>query len=103
MIIVQGLTTSTLIEEISKGIQPMVSEAVRKEFKASIKCNKIIVRSKRHYSIKEVAEMCNVTGATVHQWAKIGRLTKIKVGRLTRFESKEVENLFQQIAKRKGL
>lgn len=42
-------------------------------------------------TVEEVAEYLRIRPTTVYEWAKSGKIPAVKMGRLWRFESEEIE------------
>ena len=51
------------------------------------------VHDSDYCTIQRVTENVKVTKATVHNWAKTGRIRKYKIGGRTLFKVSELENL----------
>lgn len=52
----------------------------------------------RQYTREQVAEMCHITLATLHNWVRAGRLHPVKVNGRVLFSEEEINNL---LARRK--
>lgn len=52
----------------------------------------------RQYTREQVAEMCHITLATLHNWCRQGRLHPVKVNGRVLFSEEEINNL---LARRK--
>ena len=50
----------------------------------------------RQYTREEVAEMCHITLATLHNWVRAGRLHPTKVNSLALFAEEEINNLLNR-------
>lgn len=47
--------------------------------------------SKQLYTAQELAELMKVSPDTIWRWGRQGKLRKVKIGRLVRFEMPETE------------
>lgn len=47
----------------------------------------------RQYTREQVAEMCHITLATLHNWVRQGRLHPVKVNGRVLFSEEEINNL----------
>ena len=52
-------------------------------------------KNSNFYSVKEVAEMFDVTTATVRNWVKNGSLRAIQVGSTVRFKREVIDTLIR--------
>lgn len=50
----------------------------------------------RQYTREQVAEMCHVTLATLHNWVRQGRLHPVKVNGRVLFAEEEINNLLSR-------
>jgi excisionase family DNA binding protein len=46
-------------------------------------------------TVVQVAEIMNVTGQTIHNWIKIGKLPAVKVARAVRIRRSDVDRLIE--------
>lgn len=60
-----------------------------------IKCHKAMQKNSNLYSVKEIAEMFDVTTATVRNWVKNGSLKAIQVGSTVRFKKEVIDTLIE--------
>lgn len=50
----------------------------------------------RQYTREQVAEMCHITLATLHNWVRQGRLHPVKVNGRVLFSEQEITNLLNR-------
>lgn len=50
----------------------------------------------RQYTREQVAEMCHITLATLHNWVRAGRLHPAKINGRVLFSEEEVNNLLKR-------
>lgn len=83
-------------EEIREGLKEMVREFLEPIIKDVIisampNSAPAVPAPPRYYTIREVCQMCNISEATLHNWAKAGCVQKIKDGKTVRMRAEDID------------
>lgn len=58
--------------------------------------------TKRYCSIKEVAEYMSLQAKTLYEWASLGRIPSIKIGRRVLFDLNDIDSLMASLKRGTG-
>lgn len=56
----------------------------------------------RYFGIKELSEYTSVPESTLYDWARIGKIPSIKIGRKVLFDKKEVDHFLEGLKRKKN-
>jgi len=88
-----GLTKAQLASFLTDELKPFIQEIKDLKNEVSELRNQLHSKHKELYTIDDIADLFNITKATVHNWVKEGKLIKYKVGGRTQFKRADVEKL----------
>ena len=87
LIILQGLTIEQFLLQIDTVIEKKIGEILKKKDRE----NKYTYLSR-----KEVAALFHITLPTLHEWTKLGRVKRYKIGNRVLYRSDELEESLRE-------